>query len=194
MLFLFLLKCNSWIHSEQTCLSAASEAKLWWTTQSVIDQKFQDNNHASGLWISILTSSLSVMWYLYYAFSLLWLCSADALLTYGSNHISNHMGTSDLLLVYYNAACMFFLPTFTAGVHYFTLHFLQLLIKLLSHLILLCLQNILYHFWEVWSFFSHHFWYINLSNRILTTHSPEVDTGVQQRESLNWIKLNQHFL
>lgn len=162
----------------------------------MIDQKFQDSIHASGLWVSILTSSLGVTWCLYYVFSLLWVSSAEPLLTNGSNHISNHMGRSDLFLECYNTACVLFLPSFTAGVRYFTLCFLQTLnqVTVSSHFQLLCLQNILYHFREVWSFFNHNFWYINLSSRILTVHSPEVDSGVQQRESLNWAKLNQRFL
>lgn len=82
------LNCNSWIHSEQTCLTP-SEADLWWTPQNPTDQKSQDS--ALGL-----QPFISTMCRLYSAFSFLWPSFAETLVMYGRDYISDHMGRSEL--------------------------------------------------------------------------------------------------
>lgn len=119
---------------------AASEAKLWWTPQNTINQKFQDSVHALGRRTSILISSLAAVWCLYYAFAHLW-PSSETLLTYGSNYISDHMGRSELWLEYCKPASPFCLPSFIAKVPYSILHFLHFFhqVSVLPHFQLLYL-------------------------------------------------------
>lgn len=90
---------------------------------------------------------------------------------------------------------MFFLFSFTAKFHYFIVNFLIFslnscfapLSTAVSVKLPVCLGRPQF-------FLNCTFLHLNFSSRILTPHSPIVAPGIQKYKSLNWAKLNQHFL